>query len=284
MKTLELTSDVVFKSFMLSDNTKNYKARLFSLITGIKEEDLKKAKYTSQELKNANKNHKTYKTDIIVEVDNHIINIEMNKEYYDGVIEKNSSYYSKLRSEILTHGDNYVDLKKIIQINIDDFHKYKGNKLIYEFKMREKDTLEVEDEFVVSYHVDLKYLDGKCYNEEEIERLLRIFTEENIDSLRGDKIMDEAIDELERISRDTGIIGLYDAEVVERKVYNSKMMYAEKIGMEKGMKKGMKKGMEKGFKQRNKEIVNNMLKENMPIDIICKITGLNEKEINDLKD
>ena len=116
MKTLELTSDVVFKSFMLSDNTKNYKARLFSLITGIKEEDLKKAKYTSQELKNENKNHKTYKADIIVEVDNHIINIEMNKEYYDGVIEKNSSYYSKLRSEILTHGDNYVDLKKIIQI------------------------------------------------------------------------------------------------------------------------------------------------------------------------
>ena len=61
--------------------------------------------------------------------------------------------------------------------------------------------------------------------------------------------MDEAYDELERISRDTGIIGLYDAEKVERKVYNSKMNYAEKIGMEKGMQEGIEKGMQEGIEK-----------------------------------
>ena len=106
--------------------------------------------------------------------------------------------------------------------------------------------------------------------------------------------MDEAYDELERISRDTGIIGLYDAEKVERKVYNSKMNYAEKIGMEKGMQKGMEKGIEKGIKQgieqglregehaKTIEIAKEMLKENIDINIISKVTNLSISEINSL--
>ena len=110
--------------------------------------------------------------------------------------------------------------------------------------------------------------------------------------------MDEAYDELERISRDTGIIGLYDAEKVERKVYNSKMNYAEKIGMEKGMQKVMEKGIEKGIKQgieqgieqglregehaKTIEIAKEMLKENIDINIISKVTNLSISEINSL--
>lgn len=107
--------------------------------------------------------------------------------------------------------------------------------------------------------------------------------------------MDEAYDELERISRDTGIIGLYDAEKVERKVYNSKMNYAEKIGMEKGMQKGMEKGIEKGIKQgieqgieqglregehaKAIEIAKEMLNKNFDKKIISEITGLSISEM-----
>ena len=50
LTTLKLTSDIVFKSFMMSKNTNNYKARLIHLITGIPESDLKKAIYQSVEL------------------------------------------------------------------------------------------------------------------------------------------------------------------------------------------------------------------------------------------
>lgn len=304
MKTLELTSDVVFKSFMLSDNTKNYKARLISLITSIDEEVLRKAKYTSQELKINNKQDKIFKTDIIAEIKNHMLNIEMNKEYYDGLFQKNTSYYSRIRSEELDSGEDYIDLKKIIQINLDDFHKYNGNKLVYEFKMREKDTENIEDNLLTSYHIDLKILKDKCYNnidtnvfrgdmlmekekQEELEKLLRIFVEDDLDKLRGDPIMDEAIDELERISQDKKIIGLYNAEAVERKVYNSKMKYAEKIGMEKGMEKGMKKGMEKGIEQgiqkEKIEITKKLLSKNINIDVISEITELKKEEIEGLK-
>ena len=170
--------------------------------------------------------------------------------------------------------------------------------------MMEEETHELESEFIESYHIDLTYLNGKCYNElNELEKSCFVFLEEQeettINSLRGDSVMDEAYDELERISRDTGIIGLYDAEKVERKVYNSKMNYAEKIGMEKGIEKGIKKGMaqgiEKGIKQgieqgieqglregehaKTIEIAKEMLNKNLDEKLISEITGLSISEI-----
>lgn len=78
MKLLELTSDVVFKSFMMSEKTKEYKARLIHLITGIPESELLNATYQSIELPVKKKQDKVLKTDII------LINliISMNQYYY----------------------------------------------------------------------------------------------------------------------------------------------------------------------------------------------------------
>ena len=117
MKLLELTSDIVFKAFMMSDNTKHYKAKLISLITGIPEINLENATYESNELAVTNKNDKVYKTDIIVKVDRNIISIEMNKDYYEGLFIKNATYVNKLESEQFERGDSYLSYNKIIQIN-----------------------------------------------------------------------------------------------------------------------------------------------------------------------
>ena len=62
----------------------------------------------------------------------------MNDEYYKGLINKNSAYLSHIR------GEDYLTSKKVIEINIDNFTKFKGNKFIYEFMMREKDTQEIK--------------------------------------------------------------------------------------------------------------------------------------------
>ena len=99
MQLLELTSDIVFKAFMMSDNTKHYKAKLISLITGIPEINLENATYESNELAVTNKNDKVYKTDIIVKVNRNIISIEMNRDYYEGLFIKNATYVNKLESE-----------------------------------------------------------------------------------------------------------------------------------------------------------------------------------------
>jgi predicted transposase/invertase (TIGR01784 family) len=52
---------------------------------------------------------------------------------------------------------------------------------------------------------------------------------------------------------------------------------------EEGMIEGERKGMIKGKIEGKIEVARNLLKENMPIDIVAKLTGLSEKEIEKLK-
>ena len=265
---------------MMSENTKNYKARLIHLITGLPEQDLKEAKYESNELSVSNKQDKVYKTDIIVRVDKHIINIEMNGNYYNGLIEKNGTYYHKLRSEQFSRGESYLKIQKVIQINIDNFKKFKGNKLVYKFMMLETETKELESEYLESYHIDLSYLKNKCYNEtiEELEKICLLFVEEKdkIKTLiKGDNIMDEAYEELERLSKDKDIIGLYDAEKVAEKVLNTRLEGARLEGIEEGEKRGSE--------QKSLDIAKKMILKNISIQDISEITGLSKQQIENLK-
>lgn len=308
VKILELTSDIVFKSFMLSEDTKEYTARLISLITKIPEKEiLKNAVFNNVELPVKNKSDKRYRTDIIITIVKNIINIEMNREYYDGLFSKNNAYISKLYSDQFAVGDSYTNISKIIGINIDNFSKFRGNKFVYKFLPMEIETKEIEEENRESYHLDLEYLRNKCYNNDklsELEKMCQIFIEEDFEHLenlkKGDDVMTKAVNKLEEISKDDKIIGLYDAEAVDRKVWNSKILYAEKIGTERGMEKGLKKGMKEGMKKGIKEgiekgiekgfqegkknnqlmIVQNMLNKGFDKETIIEITGITLDELN----
>lgn len=308
VKILELTSDIVFKSFMLSEDTKEYTARLISLITKIPEKEiLKNAVFNNVELPVKNKSDKRYRTDIIITIVKNNINIEMNREYYDGLFSKNNAYISKLYSDQFDVGDSYTNISKIIGINIDNFSKFRGNKFVYKFLPMEIETKEIEEENRESYHLDLEYLRNKCYNNDklsELEKMCQIFIEEDFEHLenlkKGDDVMTKAVNKLEEISKDDKIIGLYDAEAVDRKVWNSKILYAEKIGTERGMEKGLKKGMKEGMKKGIKEgiekgiekgfqegkknnqlmIVQNMLNKGFDKETIIEITGITLDELN----
>ena len=298
MKTLELTSDVVFKAFMMSEKTRKYKARMLNAITEIPIKDLEKAIYTSNELPVENKNNKVYRTDIIITVKKNIIVLEMNKEYYDGLFNKNHMYSSRILSTELEKGEDYIDLKEIIEININAFETMDHDRLINKLVITNKSTGKEAIEYSwVGYQIDLISIIDKCYTEDEKEKVkwFNLFVSEDIESLRSDNIMNDAIDELERISNDSGIVGLYDKEAVDRKVFNSKMKTAERIGTEKGMKKGMEKGMEKGLKQGieqgikqgikqdKMDTAKKLIKEGIDFEIIEKVTGITKEDLEKMK-
>ena len=79
--------------------------------------------------------------------------------------------------------------------------------------------------------------------------------------------MDEAIEELERLSQDENIIGLYDAELLQEK--------HEKSIREEGLKEGIN--------QEKIEIAKNLLKMNMKIEDISKATNLSVEKIDKLR-
>ena len=152
--------------------------------------------------------------------------------------------------------------------------------------MLEKDTLEEEYEGdSISYHIDLKKL--KSYNKnDELKELLEIFVKEDTEELGGSIIMEEAKDELERLSQDENIIGLYDAEIMQEKWEKSIKEEMKEEGLKEGLKEGIKKGIEQGIKeginQRNIEIAKEMLSKNMNMNLISELTHLSIDEIKNL--
>ncbi len=268
LKILELTSDTLFKAFMVNERTNTCKARMIHFITGIDEKLLLKANYQSIELPVHHKESKVYKKDVIVRIDKHLLSIEMNRDYYPGLPKKNSQYMKKVARESYESGEIYDD-RMMIQLNFDCYDQYRRNKLIYHFQMMEIDQHFIEDENYKKYNINLDSLKNKCYTNDENEELiniLRLFTVksiEELEALRGEDYMDEAIDEIKRLCQDENIIGLYDAEAVATKEMNSRLAYAKQQGMKIAAK--------------------NMIEENMDTSVISKITGFTKEQIEKLK-
>ena len=84
-----------------------------------------------------------------------------------------------------------------------------------------------------------------------------------------------AIDEFEKLSRDEELYQEAFSREMSLAAYN-----LEKRAL---LEEGMQKGIEQGKLENQREIVLNMLGQNLEISIISKVTGLSEQEINTLK-
>ncbi len=283
-KLLKLTSDVIFKAFMMSKHTNSLKARFIHLVTGIDETLLLNAEYQSTELPVKHKQDKVYQTDIVVKVEKHLLNIEMNADYYPEFKIKNAEYIHVIASELFETGDKY-DNRYVVQINIDDFDAYGLGELIYEFQFMEVRHPIIKDENYTSYHINLSKIGNLCYTNNENEELVNILklfkvtSEEELDSLRGEAYMNEAIDEIRRICRDQKIIGLYDAEKVAKKEMNNRLDYAKQQGYDSGVYVGMEKGIQKN----RTETITKMIKEGLPDETIMRIINLTQDELDEFK-
>ncbi len=94
---LPATYDCMFKALMLNKKLKPFLKELINIVTGIPIDALEKIEILKSEY---NKNDKKMKSDVIVSIGNKYINIEMNREYYRGVFNKNGAYINKLKTSL----------------------------------------------------------------------------------------------------------------------------------------------------------------------------------------
>ena len=282
----EATFDPVFKSIM--GNCPNYLADLISNITGINKDLIKKTfKEKNVEYKVSNALERKKTSDFIFQCRGYIINLECNNEYWEGLIERNEAYFSKIKGELLNKGEQYSKNIKVIQINFDNYKEYEkalGKELISDFKIRNGIGL-IETESSIKYHINLYKIKEKYYKGENLTRLekeLLILTlddyKEIIKISEGDEILMEVRDKLYELTNDIDNIGLYDPEKRRKEEEELKIEYHSKLAR----KEGLEKGIEKGAEQRERSIAKNLLKEGIPIDKISKYTGLSEKQIANL--
>jgi len=276
------TFDLAFKEIITSEECKDFTCRIISGITNINEKVLKENLVILKERLPKDYNvEKTKETDVLLSVDETIINLEMNKDYYDGLFQKNDVYQHTIISRILEKGDDYLDLNKVIQINFDDFIKYE--KTISKFVLMEEETKEkeMEEEIFVKYHIALPKIEDKYYNKEKLkgfEKCLLMLKFEDMKQIeeisKGDKVLMNTKKKIEEINKELYYLGEYDKAERERKIHNTKMKGARRQGLAEGRAEGIKEGIKATAKR--------MLEENFNIDVIIKCTGLNEEEIKKL--
>ena len=268
------TYDLVFKHIFTTQ--KEYLADIINYITGLpREEIINNAEIKNSEyiIENIEESKKT--SDIIIEINNNIINLEMNRIYYSELNRRNNKYMHKLSS--LNNNQ-----KNIIQINFDDFNENKNNRVIRKYIMMEEKTGEIDKDSLIKYKINLALISEKYYNKEKLNRfekeilMLKICNKEELYNIsKGDVIMESLNNELNKLSDDKYLAMLYDKE--EADAERNRCLIKDAIN--EGIEQGKEEGYLIGEKEKSYKIARNMINMNMSIEDISKATGLSIEEI-----
>ena len=223
--------------------------------------------------------------DIITELDGkEKCNIEMQLIDKNNIIERMLYYWSKMYTRQIKAGDDYNKLEKTIVILIADFNIKGLEEVEYHSTWKIIETNNVKkliltDKFELDI-IELLKIKGR---ENEKDQLLDwlIFLE-NPEServtrkMKENENLKEAVEKLDRISEDEKMQRII--ELREKAIRDEHAIYA------KGVDDGIEEGKAKGAREKQIEIAKSMLKENMDIEMIIKITGLTKQEIEKLQE
>ena len=235
-------------------------------------------------------NDKQEYLDVVIEVSENDrvkekINIEIN--YSNKAIKRNLLYAFGSIGNTLKVVENYNNVPKYIQINFDNYNAVKKNpKPIKRCYIKDEEG-NIVDECICIYYIDVAKCYELCYNEDikeyckneqNIIRLAGLMKEKNRKKFK--KIM-ELIDMEEEVKQSiTKAVDEYSSEVENWYVYDNDREIRATRAAE--LEDATNNGLKQGIKQGKLEIAKNMLNENIPIDMIIKITKLSKEEIENI--
>ena len=298
-KIITMMSDEVFKSVLQDRSCEDYLVDIIEGITKINKDYIKRnLVFKNSELTKEEIEEKGKITDLLIELQGNIINLEMNKYYYDGLFNKNDRYVTKLKEGMINKKEKFAKEKKVIQINFNNFDMF-DERVIIKFKMMDPERHLIRSEYMKVtdteiYYINLKRVRQKYYNKDKLTKLekeLLIMTTDNKEELRkiskGCREMESVAKKISKLSKEEEMQGIYLKEEQEAFIRDQIRAYAMtdgyNDGMEKGLKEGHKEGKHEGIIESKKEIAINMLNKNMDIKTISDVTGLSENEITNLK-
>ena len=287
MKKLDILPlyDTSFK-YLFKNKSVNLLKGLVKYISGI---DITNYYLYDNEINSGN-NSKDMRMDIILvenpnkPYDGDCINIELYKNYHENTDLLKSKYYLyTLIAQRLKSGDSYKKTM-VYQINLNDgYSPYnKNTKILCLYETDSENN--IRSILYKIYNVYLSNYMGICYNgENKYEALLSLIRCNNYnDMLRIANNCEEMvmlINELEELKTNDELFGVYNYEVMQRKLRNTDREFGRKEGFEKGIAKGMKKGIES---EKNKICIN-LLNKNFSVNLICDCLDMKEDEVIKIK-
>ena len=240
-------------------------------------------------------NKKEYEqiVDIFVVINNYIyVDIEMNRSKFESVFERNDKYKNRISNVIFEKGESLKDLKTkyVYQLNLNASpHEEILEDTIVMYGLKTKKIYSSNESVITK---SLKRYRDLYYNGVKDEEViwLTMLTARSFSELYefGKEILDEK--ELERLmeasinmSKDGFVIHAWQKEKMDALVKYNEIENAKKEGKALGIEEGKAEGKTEGIKESTTIIAKNLLKENIDIETISKVTGLTEEDIQRLQ-
>lgn len=299
LKLVPLTYDFTFKK-VFKNNPTYMKEFIYTMLPFLNLENYK-VRFLDSELTKEKKERKKT-VDILISLDDKIyIDIEMNRSKFQNIYLRNLEYLKKLSTMLWKEGEDIQNLKekKVIQINLNANEKEKApddiiascglltgyiydvNGLVFSKNLEENHYLYYNEGVRRKDVIWLTALTSKTFT--ELYKLISQVLEKSV----ALKFMEDVVD----MSKDEFILHEWEKdkfdELVKINELESAINEGKAIGFEDGkaagFEDGEKSGIIKGTNKRNIEIAKNMLKENIDIKTISKVTGLRIEDIQNIE-
>lgn len=242
-------------------------------LTQVLKSDLEDLVILSSEIAKSNVYIKGKTVDVLAETKKEILNIELNNSYYPSLHNRNASYIFSKYAEEVKVSETYNKMKTFIQINLTKgLSKDYSSLEVYTLKSEKSNRKYIDNLIILEFSIDKiknEWYNGS--NEYNFVAALDLEGEELDKICEGDKYMELFEKEVKRLNQDQKFTEFMSAKDEEEKL--------KKTLIEDAKNDGEKIGLQKG----KIEIVKNMLKNKMDLEMISKITGFSISEIEALK-
>lgn len=246
------TVDFCFKELMQNEKVRR---GFISAILGIDPEKIQKTSLIPTVLSSDYEDAKLGILDVAVLLeDSTQIDLEMQVIYFTYCTNRILFYLSRMYAGQLKKGEPYDKLKKCIHVSILNFIHFPEDKRCYhkicfcdiKTGMPYTDLMEL-------HILELKKLPKKTIKEDSIVRWMRFFNGKTIEDFKEmaktDEYIEEAFDELEKLSADERKRLEYEAREKAVRDYNTLMGSALRDGIRQGLEQGRQKGLQEGLQE-----------------------------------
>ena len=279
---LPLTDDYIFKRVFAFEGNESV---LKDLLEAILRKNIKNVTIKNPEIIPYEREDKRGLLDIKAETDDGtVLDIEMQMEDKKNIEERGTLYLANMITSQLQVGDDYTTLKKSIVIFITNYNFLKRNSYHSIGKIKFDKTLKEEyvdmgyktEDEEVSKYIEFHYIELPKYKKKtqseftKLDQWMCVFT-----NRKGEMMLAEK--ENKEIKKAMNTLDYISADPRERERHNSIIMAEyNRLTSEQNF---FEAGKEEGIIETAKE----MLKEDIPIETIEKVTKLSREEIEKLK-
>lgn len=239
------TVDFCFKELM-----KNPKVRkgFIAAVLGKEPDAIRNTILLPTELRKETEDDKLGILDVFVELEDGVkINMEMQVPYFEFWTNRTLFYLCKIYAGQLEKGEPYDVIKPCIHVSVPDFiHFPNDTKCYHKIAFCDTENGKLYTDLLGFHILELKKLPPEDQNEDGVIRWMRFLggkkREEFEHMAERDEYIQEAYNELKKLSLDEQKRVEYELREKAVRDYNTQMKSAEKRGIALGEKRGIEKG------------------------------------------